>query len=451
MRLRTQATRRTRTYATSALLLTAGLAIAILAAVDPSSALRPPASHALRPSHGVRPTAGLGLHPEATRPGTSGQFACQEPSATFHCYGPAQIRTAYAIQPLLNDGRNGSGEVITIIDAYQNPTMTSDLATFDSAFSLHAPPSFQTIAPFGLTPFDASNPEHVGWSGEIALDVEWAHAVAPRARIVLALAPSDSSADLLATERYVIQHHIGDVISMSYIEAEQCEPPGLLSEEHSLFASATARGVTLVAGSGDWGAAQFSCDESSFIKAVGAPASDPNVTGVGGTELRANLQTGAYSQESIWQGEEGAGGGGFSTFFSRPSFQNGVKGIGATRGVPDVSMTASGAFGVLVAWGSSGEPYEFWNDYGTSGGTPIWAAIVAIADQSAGQGLGNINPALYRLSRNAKAYAHDFHDITVGNNDFPPIEGYRARPGWDAASGLGSPIADNLVADLIGR
>jgi subtilase family serine protease len=370
-------------------------------------------------------------------------FHCQSPSAQFKCYGPAQIRKAYNIRPLLNRGLDGSGQTIVIIDAFQNPTMRSDLAAFDSVFGLPAPPSFKTIAPDGLTPFDPSNPDQVGWSGEIALDVEWAHAIAPNANIVLALASSDNDADLLAVQRYVVRHSLGHVISMSFGEAEQCMVASVQTQEHAVFRRAVASGITLLSSSGDTGAAEPSCDGSTFIKAASIPASDPLVTGVGGTDLVANLKTGAYGSESVWNEPQYplAGGGGFSSLYSRPAYQDGVS-SNPQRGVPDVAMTASAAHGVVVAWGSSGSPGEYWIFDGTSVGSPIWGGIVSIADQSAGHGLGNINPTLYQLN------ASDYHDITTGNNDFQGIIGFAALPGWDAASGLGSPIVRSLVPDL---
>lgn len=443
------ASRRARTYL--GLSMATAAALVLQTGASGSSA----ASRSVVSGGRMHPAVSLALHPQEAVLDKTGRFHCQQPSAKLHCYGPAQIRNAYAIQPLINAGQDGSGEVITIIDAFQNPTMASDLTTFDSKFNLPAPPSFTTIAPFGLTPFDPSNANQVGWAGEIALDVEWAHAVAPGAKIVLALAPSDADADLLATEGYVINKHIGNVISMSFGEAEQCMDPTIQAEEHSLFNTANANGVSLFAGSGDEGAAQFNSSVTggppcaaggAFIKAVSIPASDPDVTGVGGTQLVADLTTGAYQSESVWnEPAYGAGGGGFSTLYPRPSFQNRVLGSGSPRGVPDVAYSAAFDGSVIVAWGSGGTNYEFWIFYGTSAGSPQWAGIAAIADQTAGRSLGNMNPALYKLS------AGDFHDITTGNNDFPPISGYSAGPGWDAASGLGSPIANSLVSGLANR
>jgi len=405
----------------------------------------------LRPGGVRQPAVTTGPQPTSTMVDSAGMFHCQMPTAQFRCYGPSQIRRAYSIQPLIDSGWDGSGKTVTIVDGFSNPTMASDLASFDSALGLSAPVSFRTIAPFGITPFVPTDPNQVGWSSEIALDVEWAHAVAPGAAIVLALARSGADPDLVAVERYVIDHGIGDVISMSYGEAERCMNPQLRAQEHALFAAASSRGVTLVAGSGDQGAAQYTCYGSSYIKAVSTPASDPYVTGVGGTRLNADLRTGQYVSESVWNEPAYAvgGGGGFSSIYPRPGFQAAVAGVGAMRGLPDVAYEASEVEGVIIAWGSSGTTGEFWVFGGTSIGAPQWAGIVAIADQMAGRDLGWINPALYALGGTAAGRAA-FHDITVGNNSFRWIAGYAATRGWDAASGLGSPIASKLVAGLVG-
>jgi subtilase family serine protease len=386
------------------------------------------------------------------RPDTGARFHCQEPGAEYECYGPRQIRTAYRFNALLKAGKDGSGETIVIIDGSQSPTLSSDLASFDSAFGLPAP-NLEIVAPFGITPWDPSaEPIQIVASAEISLDVEWAHAIAPGAKLVLALAPTNSNADFVATERYVIEHNLGDVISMSFGETEGCEAPTLQEEEHDLFKTAVDQGMTVIASAGDFGSAEFNCEETGFLPAptVATPASDPNVTAVGGTALIARLRSGKYESESVWNEEsEGeAGGGGFSLLYPAPKYQQGVSGITSQRGVPDISYDGANHGGVVVAWGSSGEPNEFWVFGGTSAGAPQWAALTAIADQVAQRRLGNINPALYAIGKSNRA-PQAFHDITVGNNDFPPVTGYAAAPGWDAASGWGSPQASKLVKDLV--
>ena len=147
--------------------------------------------------------------------------------------------------------------------------------------------SFTQIAPDGLTAFDPTNDDMQGWASEISLDVEWAHAIAPGANIVLVLAKSDQDADLLSATKYVIDHRLGDIISQSFGEDESCFDPKLAAKEHQLFIEATLKGMTIFASSGDDGAGQSSCDGRTLVKAVSTPAVDPLVTAVGGTELHA--------------------------------------------------------------------------------------------------------------------------------------------------------------------
>jgi subtilase family serine protease len=233
---------------------------------------------------------------------------------------PAPVRRVYEFSSLIGEGKEGSGQTIVVIDAYQDPTLSSDLTSFASAFKLPAPSSLQVVAPFGITPFEPADHNQVVWSGEIALDVEWAHAIAPGAKLVLALAPSSKDSDLVATERYVVEHNLGEVISMSYGETEGSDPVALTEEDHMVFKTAVNQGMTLVSGAGDTGAAALNCEETAFLPTptVEVPASDPNVTAVGGTALIAKLTSGGYESESVWNEpeEEGAGGGGFSSIYA---------------------------------------------------------------------------------------------------------------------------------------
>jgi subtilase family serine protease len=216
--------------------------------------------------------------------------------------------------------------------------------------------------------------------------------------------------------------------------------------------------VTVVAGAGDTGPAGAPCTVTQQaympVREVSLSASDPLVLAVGGTSLTASHKTGAYVGETAWglpYGTPGstfqASGGGFSHLFSRPAYQDGVSGTGATRGVPDVSADASGHTGMALVI-SDGSHYTIRNSGGTSASTPFWAGLIALADQLAGHRLGFVNPALYRIAR-SPCYHHAFHDITTGNNtvSFPPktITGYQAVPGWDPVTGLGSPNARVLV------
>jgi subtilase family serine protease len=393
-------------------------------------------------------------HRAGSMHGSDAVFSCQTTKPAT-CYGPDQIRHAYGIDKLGRQGVNGQGTTIVIVDAFQSPTIRHDLANFNSAFGLPAA-NLRIIAPQGLTPFDQADADQVGWAGEISLDVEWAHAVAPRAKIDLVLAKSDEDADIRAALGFVAAHHLGNVVSQSYGEAEQCTAVSL----HRIFARMVANGTTVLASSGDDGAAQPSCDGTSWVKAASTPASDPLVTGIGGTALFADGVTGAYRYETVWNEPDlpAAGGSGFSSVFPEPAFQRQVQHSGR-RSVPDVSYNAAVHEGVLVAWSSSGEGRDlFWVFGGTSSGSPQWAGLVAMANQVAHHRLGDINPALYQFGT-SRAYRFLFHDVTRGNTSVTlpdaagnavSIGGPSAHRGWDFATGFGSPKADVLVPALAG-
>lgn len=401
--------------------------------------------------------------PLANRHGTV-LFSCQVTTPAI-CYGPDQIRAAYGVQPLLDQGYDGTGRTIVIVDSYGSPTIQSDLALFDAIWGLPDPPAFDVVQPFGVdTPPDQATAD--GWAGETSLDVEWAHAIAPGAKIELVIAKSNSDGDLLDATQWVYDHDAGDVLSQSYGEAEQCMDSTLLARQHRLFAQLTQHDVTLFASSGDNGAGQPTCDsttdDTDYFKAVSTPASDPYVTSVGGTMLDADGTTGAYNSETTWNeseafGDAVAGGGGVSTVYTRPSYQASVF-KNAMRGVPDVSYNAGVFTGVIVVWTST--EGQFWLFGGTSAGSPQWSALTAIADQIAGGRVGAINKALYQVGKNQKASTY-FHDVADGStNSIPdltpfqgsahgtPIDGYAATPGYDLVTGLGTPIGSALAPYL---
>lgn len=402
-------------------------------------------------------------------------FGCQDRpidgSKGLRCYQPSQIQTAYGITPLLNQGIDGTGRTIVIIDAYQSPYVQSDLSIFDSTFGLPAA-NFSQIAPLGLTPFDPSDGNMDGWAEEITLDVLWAHAAAPGANILLALAPSNNDTDLYNTTKYVIDNNLGDVISQSFGEAETCMDPNLLAQQHTLFGEAKDKGITVFASSGDSGASQFNCDGTAAILSASTPASDPLVTGVGGTTLNADSTTGAYIGETAWTeqllgcnppavaaDDVNCSGGGFSTIYGRPTFQAGVQQVQKDqRGVPDVAYNAGVNGGVLTHCGicnlltgnNPTNPNIFFLFGGTSAGSPQWAGLIALGDQMANHRLGFINQGLYTVSRSNVHYAAAFHDETVGNNDVSEISaGYDTATNWDPVTGLGTPNAANLLPLLI--
>ncbi len=401
-----------------------------------------PATHAVTPATATAPHASFLGFVNNVEPQV--HFSCQD---TAGCYDPTQIRKAYGFDQLSADG---TGRTIVIIDAFQSPTIRQDLALFNSVFGVPSAP-LNIIAPDGLTPFDPNSPNQVGWSGEITLDVEWAHAIAPKATIDLVLAKSNDDADILSATRYAVDHDLGDVISQSFGEGEACMSPALVTAQHALFEQATRQGMTLLASSGDQGSAQPTCDGSSFFKSASTPASDPDVTSVGGTRLVAD-SAGNYQSESTWNEFStfgAAGGGGFSTLYGTPSYQNRLH--LASRGVPDVSYNAAIIGGVLAVWSVPLGAPAFFRFGGTSAGSPQWAGLVADAAQVKGGRLGFINNRLYGWATSPVLSSRLFHDITTGNNSFGSISGFNAVAGWDAATGLGTPKANALVPMLAGN
>ena len=259
---------------------------------------------------------------------------------------------------------------------------------------------------------------------------------------------------------------LGGVISISaagQTGGEHCDTHTQVAALHAALRNAANHHVTVVAASGDIGPVGEPCQlfkgltGGTFppVKEANLPASDPLVLAAGGTTLTASHTTGAYISETAWGlrfGDPGshfqASGGGLSRVFARPGYQGQIPGLGAYRGVPDVAATASPhtALGVITSTGD-GE-YTIEGHGGTSASAPLWAALIALADQHAGRHLGFVNAALYRIGRSAR-YHQAFDDVTAGSNAvrFPPrtISGYHAAPGWDTVTGWGSPNASVLI------
>ena len=453
-------------------LLCAGAGLAVLFGLTPIAGSRARRGSSVSPLVKVGPQA---IPANIVNP-SYGLFTCQlglTPGVV--CYDPYQMRHAYGIDRLMHEGLDGRGKTIVIIDAFQSPNIVSQLNVFDGFYSLPGlnglggsfDPKlgrFTQVAPNGLTPFDPTNANMVGWAGEISLDVLWAHAIAPGANITLVLAKSDADADILSATKFAVDHNLGDIISQSFGENESCVDPLLLGQEHQVFAEATLKRMTLFASAGDFGSAQPTCDLSSLVFAASSPATDPLVTAVGGTELHAadyclaslgcdpakSPLAGTYEGETVWNEPAiGATGGGFSVLYDEPPYQEGTIHGGKHRGEPDISYNAAVLHGVLTYLDIPGLPAGFYQFGGTSAGSPQWAAILALADQKVGYNLGFINRALYQIGQARGFYSQSLFDITVGNNSFAGIPGFSAAPGWDAATGLGSPNADPLVDLLI--
>jgi subtilase family serine protease len=434
-------------------LVCALLLVALLEGFYAQNAAASPASHVSPHFVSIKPDHIFVSNTEAST------YKCQAATAPLHCYGPAQIRNAYSIQPLLNKGITGKGTTIVILDAYGAPSIASDLHTFDQNFGLNDPILNVIPGQGSLPTFDPKDPLDQGWAGEIALDVEWSHVVAPDATIDLVIANTSNDDDLVASLNYAISQNLGDTISMSFGEDENCEDAPTAAAWHSAFTAATRKGITLFASAGDEGAAQVTCDGNSYEQVASSPADDPLVTGVGGTQLVADLTTGAYQSETTWNEPKynAGGGGGYSKLYSKPFYQYGNKNIpGNGRGVPDVAYNAAINGGVLTVTSDSGYgPGAILISGGTSSGSPQWAGIAALANQLGHKRLGLINPYLYLAFGLSKPlYASTFHDITVGTNGITlpdakgnllTFTGYNAQKGWDATTGWGSPIVSKFV------
>ncbi|MGO9463631.1 MAG: SdrD B-like domain-containing protein [Isosphaeraceae bacterium] len=377
-------------------------------------------------------------------------------------YTPAQVLSAYGISelgaglatPEGSPAFDGTGQTIAIVDAYDNPEIFQAVDAFDNQFGLtgSGPTLYNEYGPASsfltvlnqdgqstsLPGIDPVGPGTDNWEVEESLDVEWAHAVAPGAQIVLVEANSQSlSVQMTAVATAASQPGVS-VVSMSWGFAEG--QAVCAADEASYDSTFTAPGVTFVAGTGDAGAA-----DPEY------PAFSPNVLAVGGTSLNLNADD-SYESETGWGYNSAAAGafigsgGGISMYEPEPAYQEGVQSTGS-RTTPDVSLLADPATGAWIA-----DPYNLGADNpfevvgGTSLAAPAWAGLIALVDEGrAAAGLASLNStgptetqqALYSLPQS------DYNMITSGSN------GYTASAGYNLVTGLGTPVANLLVADLV--
>jgi subtilase family serine protease len=369
---------------------------------------------------------------------------------------PAQLRTAYDLWPLYARGVDGRGQTIVIVVPFGSPVIRQDLQRFDRSFGLPAPPSFRVITPAGPVP-PGSGQERDTSVIEATLDVDWSHAIAPAAGIVLVETPTaeiegaTGFAQIVQAEQYVLRHHLGGVISMSLGATEPTfASKAQLLSFRSAFELAAQPGyrVTLLASTGDYGATSFTYDTQSLYSrdVVGWPASDPLVTAVGGTRMFLTGSGRRIRPDVGWMGS----GGGRSAVFAKPGYQDAVV-TGQLRGIPDISMDASCQSAVALYVG--GADGEWGPECGTSLSSPLFAGIVALAGQEAGHPVGLINPALYKM---AAAHDRGIVDVVSGSNGGTfsvggrqyTVPGFAAGPGYDLVTGLGTVDARYFVPEL---
>jgi subtilase family serine protease len=361
------------------------------------------------------------------------------------CYSPQEYQLTYGVAPLLRRGINGRGETVVVgPEPAASPSphgpagIRKDLAYFDKMFAL--PPARLKVVNVAKskTPYLAGS-EELG-------DTEMVHAFAPGAALDVILMPKDIATSLpsaIAAITKTIQEGVAlhaAVVSISFSTGERSLTRTEAAAMHKALEQARDQHVTVIGSSGDAGA--ISSHGGPPVQ-VNMPASDPLALGVGGTILDVT-PAGRYLGEMAWNDNTDASGGGYSTLWARASYQDGLTRARATRGVPDVSANADPDTAMATV-DSSGQLSP---DSGTSSSAPLWAGVIALADQEAGRPLGFVNPALYAIAR-SRAYHRAFHDVVTGDNSilWPTgvYVGYTAGPGWDPVTGLGSPDAQYLV------
>ncbi len=341
-------------------------------------------------------------------------------------YTPRQVAQLYQF-PLT---ATGAGETIGILElggGYQ----PADLENYFASLGIQEPTVVSVSVDQGEnTPTNANSAD-----GEVLLDIEVVGAVAPGAKIVVYFAPNTSQGfqDALTTAIHDNTNR-PSVISISWGGPESTWTAQSMMAFDSASQDAAALGVTICAASGDNGSGDGVTDGANHVD---FPSSSPHVLACGGTSLLS--ANGAITSETVWNdgAQGGAGGGGYSNQFPLPAWQASAKitpPSGGGRGVPDVSGDADPETGYQVL--VDGESLVIG---GTSAVAPLWSGLIALMNESLGQPLGFLQPALYALTTASAA----FHDITSGSNG-----AYSAGPGWDAASGLGSPSGQNLLKAL---
>jgi hypothetical protein len=335
---------------------------------------------------------------------------------------PVQLTHAYGLDAITFTSPsgatipgNGAGETIALIEAYHDPSLISDLLTFDQTYNL--PRTTPTVITLG------GARTNDGWALEESLDVEWAHAIAPGANLVVVEASSQGRQSLMAAVDAARRIPSVTVVSMSWGFSE------VRYESSTHFTTPGGHpGITFVAASGDNGLAG----------GTNWPAVEPNVLSVGGTSLNVG-HSGTYLSETAWYDS----GGGLSRFAAEPSYERMIQTSGK-RSTPDVAFVGDPDTGVEVYQTTPGTFQGSWQVVGgTSLGTPAWAAIIAIADQGRSlEGKGSLDGATQTLPALYSLPATDFHTIA-------PASAHELAGGANLATGLGSPVGSSLIPDLV--
>jgi subtilase family serine protease len=422
--------------------------------------------------------AALGASPHVVTGGPQPCGAALGAGPGQSAYTADQVASAYGFSGLYGAGDLGAGVTVAVYEL--EPDDPPDIAAYQSCYQTHADISY--------VPVDGGAGHGVG-AGEAALDIETLIGLAPDVTLLVYQGPNSNSgapgSGPFDTFSAIINQDRARIVSVSWGQCEAALGRADADAESVLFEQAAIQGQSIVAASGDSGAED--CDDASpgteppqsqLQPAVDDPSSQPYVTGVGGTSLQA---LGPRPTETVWNsggspgaasGQPGAGGGGVSSFWAMPPAQldaapalNVLSALAAgsacanpggyCREVPDVAANADPTHGYLIYWNGSnalpGEPAGWQGIGGTSAAAPVWAALLALTDDlpaCAQAPVGYADPALYRAA--SENYGADFNDVTVGDNDFTGTNGgqFAAGPGYDSVTGLGSPFASALAADL---
>lgn len=368
-------------------------------------------------------------------------------------YNPAELQKAYSMSGLYQQGLTGAGETVVIVDAFGSSTIQQDAEVFSQVY--HLPDLNSSNFHVYRAPGAVNNPHSGTWADEVTLDVEWVHAMAPGANIALVISPNNQN-DLDEAVNWAVVHHLGNTISNSWATFEGLSNPAVFNRVNRILEMAAAQGMDANFASGDWG------DNTPVVgfKTVCFPASSPFATGVGGTSLALNsddsilwqsgwgtnitriagtaAQGNAPSDPPLNQGFQFGAGGGQSTYYARPSFQNSVSVSGNGRLVPDISMLADPYTGVEIVETIGGQ-LSVGVIGGTSLATPMFSGLMAIAAQKNGHaGLGQVAPLVYSLSSPAVS---DVLPVGSANNVYGSITD---------STGTTNYSADQLAAPLDG-
>ncbi|WP_290054455.1 S53 family peptidase [Amycolatopsis solani] len=359
----------------------------------------------------------VGLDDHAVR--THSSKAAVQPNVV-KAVTPPVLKTAYGTSGL---SATGSGVKVGFVefDGYQK----SNISKYDSTYGLSA--GSVTTVPVSGANYDSSPGDG---QIEVELDIEVVHALAAAASDYVYEAPNSSAGELAMYQKIASDHTV-NVVSISWGACESAEGSSAAKSVSNAIATGTAEGISYFAAAGDDGTTDCYRQTGSTAKAVDFPASSPNVTGVGGTQLTVTSSN-AYSSEKAWNdgASNGSTGGGISTVFAAPSWQSSQS--TTNRKVPDVSADAASGSGYYIYTAGAWETV-----WGTSGAAPLWAAFATLQNQVHGGGLGNLNPKFYSIG-NGSSYATGFHDVTTGNNTLHGTTGFTAGTGYDQVTGWGS-------------